>query len=197
MGQQAGLEELHCPERMSDFGIEQQPCWFVLRDLKRTNAKLPAYQLLQNLDFEVFTPMKEQLRLCRGKKIREQVPFIRDLLFVHDTRENLDPVLEIHSTIQYRFQKGEAYRSPMVVPTAEMERFIYAVRQTDHPKYYLPCELTPDMYGREICIQGGPMDGFAGKLLKMRGSKKKILLVEMPGFFSAGVEVSPDFIKLL
>ncbi len=182
---------------MADLGNEKQPCWFVLRDLQRANAKCPAYRRLQDLNFQVFTPLREQLRLCRGKKVREQVPFIRDLLFVYGRRENLDPVLELYPTIQYRFQKGEAYRSPMVVPTAEMDRFIYAVRQTEAPKYYHPGELTPDMLGREICIQGGPLDGFSGKLLKMQGSKKKILIVEMPGFFSAGVEVCPDYIKLL
>lgn len=182
---------------MSDTGTEKEPCWFVLRDLRRPNAKCPAYRLLQDLHFEVFTPMKEELKIRHGKKVREHVPFIRDLLFVHDSRENLDPVMELYPTVQYRYRKGGAYRSPMVVPTAEMERFIYAVRQTECPKYYHPGELTPDMYGREICIQGGPMDGFTGKLLKVRGSKKKILIVEMPGFFSAGFEVSPDFIRIL
>ncbi len=182
---------------MHEIGHEKQPCWFVLRDLKRANARYRAYQLLQDLQFEVFTPMEEVVRVCGGKKVRQQVPFIRDLLFVHASLEALDPVLESHPTVQYRFMKGEAYRRPMVVPAAEMERFIYAVRQTEHPKYYRPGELTPDMYGRQICIQGGPLDGLSGKLLKTRGLKKKILIVEMPGIFSAGVEVSPDFIKIL
>ena len=31
--------------------------WFVMRDLKRTNAKLPAYQMLGEMGMEVFTPM--------------------------------------------------------------------------------------------------------------------------------------------
>lgn len=58
---------------------EKQICWYVMRDLKRANAKLPAYKQLSNENFEVFTPMKEQLSVRGGKRIREDVPFIRDL----------------------------------------------------------------------------------------------------------------------
>ena len=35
--------------------------WFVMRDLKRPNAKLPAYQQLIEDGFEVFTPMRWQI----------------------------------------------------------------------------------------------------------------------------------------
>lgn len=68
---------------------EKQTCWYVMRDLKRANAKLPAYKQLLNEHFEVFTPMKEQLSVHGGKRTREEVPFIQDLLFVHDTQEAL------------------------------------------------------------------------------------------------------------
>ena len=37
------------------------PQWFVMRDLKRRNAKLPAYQQLADSGMEVFTPMMWQI----------------------------------------------------------------------------------------------------------------------------------------
>ncbi|MEF9987415.1 MAG: transcriptional regulator, partial [Bacteroidales bacterium] len=37
---------------------EKKMHWYVMRDLKRFNAKLPAYKHLQNEHIEVFTPMK-------------------------------------------------------------------------------------------------------------------------------------------
>ena len=36
---------------------EQQMHWYVMRDLKRPNAKLPAYKQLSDEHIEVFTPM--------------------------------------------------------------------------------------------------------------------------------------------
>lgn len=73
-----------------------------MRDLKRANAKLPAYKQLLNEHFEVFTPMKEQLSVHGGKRTREEVPFIQDLLFVHDTQEAIDPLWKVsHDTVSF------------------------------------------------------------------------------------------------
>lgn len=61
-------------------GYEQQMHWYVMRDLKRSNAKLPAYKQLSDEHIEVFTPMQWRLSLKNGKRIREEVPFMQDLL---------------------------------------------------------------------------------------------------------------------
>lgn len=172
--------------------------WFVLRDLKRPNAKLPAYMQLTELHIEVFTPMKQSIRTRGGKRIREKVPFIPDLLFVHALKETLDPIIDKTPTLQYRYTKGKAYCSPMVVPDADMERFIRAVNLSDSPEYYLPGDITPDMCGRPVCVVGGSLDGYTGKLLTVRGSRTKRLLVELPGFFCVGVEIeNADFLRVM
>lgn len=85
----------------------------------------------------------------------------------------------------------------MTVADAEMERFINAVNSDNAPLIYTPSELTPDMIGREIIVNGGPMDGVRGRLLKMRGSRKRRLIVELKGFFVAAVEVNPDYVQLV
>lgn len=171
--------------------------WYVMRDLKRPNAKEPAYRLLEKEEYEVFTPMKWQLVVKQGIRVRKKIPFIQDLLFVHDTRARLDLVVEKTPTLQYRYARGGAYRDPMTVPDANMERFILAVNTSDSPKYYLPEEITPEMYGRKIRIVGGPLNGYEGSLLTTRGSKVKRLLVELPRFLSVAVEVHPEYIQLV
>lgn len=172
-------------------------CWFVLRDLKRPNAKLPAYRQLSESHFDVFTPMREQIRVRGGRRERRMAPYIPSLLFVRSSRELLDPVIETVPTIQYRFPKGGGYMQPMTVPDDDMERFIRVVKASENPRYYLPEELPKSFCGREIRIVGGPLDGCEGRLLTIRGSKKRRLLVELPDFFYVGVEVSPEFIELV
>ena len=170
--------------------------WFVLRDLKRANSKSPAYKLFEEKGMEFFTPMKSKLMTVRGKQVRKEVPCIPDLLFVHETREKLDPIIEEIPTIQYRWVRNK-YREPMVVSDAEMERFMVAVAAAGIPKYYLPEEITPAMLHRKIRIVGGPLDGYEGTLLTVRGSKVKRLLIELPNLVSVGVEVNPDFIQFI
>lgn len=215
MRKQAGLEELSLNEttayvetKLPTSGDgekeearlqaeEGQKQWFVLRDLKRPNAKQPAYKQLGEEGIEVFTPMKWHLAVKQGKKVREEIPFIPDLLFVHDKRENLDLIVEKTPTLQYRYMRGKAYCEPLTVDEDDMQRFMLATRAVEAPCYYLPQEITKKMYGRKVRIVGGPLNGYEGCLLTTRGSKVKRLVVELPKLLFVSVEVSPEYIELL
>lgn len=170
--------------------------WFVMRDLKRANALVPAYKELASRGFEVFTPMEWRVSARRGKKLREEVPVLRDLLFVHSRRTELDPFVAMVPTLQYRYVRG-AYRLPMTVPAHDMERFIRAAGASESPRYFLPGELTLAQCGRMVSIVGGPLDGYCGRLLSVRGSKSRRLVVELPGILMAAVEVDPEYIRVL
>lgn len=186
---------MNCTMDLRD--TDESMCWYVMRDLKRANAKEPAYKQLGKEGFEVFTPMRTVLAVRQGHRIRENVPFIRDLLFVRAMRNGLDSVVEKTPTLQYRYLRGGAYRDPMTVPDSEMERFIRAVNASDSPRYYLPEEIDAKMCGRKVRIVGGAFDGYEGNLLAMRGSKVRRLLVELQGFLIVGVEVRPEYVRFL
>ena len=170
--------------------------WFVMRDLTRPNAKLPAYKLLDGLNIRTFTPMVWKLMLNHGKRERRQMPFIHDLLFVYSSRSALDSVVETTPMLQYRYLRG-GYKMPMTVRAADMQRFIHAVGLSSSPQYYRPDEVTPSMRNRRIRIIGGNLDGYEGSLITTRGSKVKRLLVEIPMLLAATVEVETEFIQLL
>lgn len=177
------------------------PCeqWFVMRDLKRPNAKLPAYKQLGEEGFKVFTPMTTKIVEKGGRQTRVEVPYVADLLFVCSEKETLDKAVRKIDTLQYRYLKGAAYGTPMTVSAKEMDRFIAAVSFVKTPKYYTPQEITPNMYGAKVrMVCDGPLNGFEGKLLKVRGSGKKRFLVELPGLLAASIEVcSSDYIEVL
>lgn len=172
--------------------------WFVLRDLKRSNAKAPAYKQLSEANFEVFTPLYWRVRLVGSRRIRECVPFVQDLLFVHSTRDRLDTVVDSTPTLQYRYERGKGARCPMKVREKEMNNFIAAVGHSGFTcHYYQPLELRPSMIGRKVRIVGGALHTFEGRLLSIRGCRRRRVLVEIPGFIAATVEVEPEFIELI
>ena len=142
-----------------------KPQWFVMRDLKRSNARQPAYRLLEGMGIEVFTPMVWKLSVRQGRRMRERVPFMRDLLFVHDTRKAIDPVVERTGTLQYRYVRG-GYQTPMTVRDTDMNRFIRAVRSAENPCYYTPDEISADMIGKKVRIIGGALDGYDARLTR-------------------------------
>ena len=170
--------------------------WFVMRDLSRNNAKLPAWEMLRAQDIRHFTPLVWRMVSVGGKRQPRQVPYVQDLVFAYATREVLDPLVERIRTFQYRYLR-HTWREPMTVPGPDMERFIRAVESTESPRYYTPQEITPDMRDRRIRIVGGTLDGYEGTLVTVRGSKRKRLLVEIPMLLAAAVEVEPEYVKLL
>ena len=164
----------------------------------RSNAKTPAYKVLpEKYGIEAFTPLKWILAERAGKTERRQVPFVADLLFVKASRFKLDPVVESITTLQYRYVKGLAYRQPLTVRTADMERFIKAVNSDPDPQYYSPDEITDSMLGRRVRIVGGPLDGNEGNLLAVRGSRRRRLLIEIPSLIVASVEADPQYIRFI
>lgn len=175
---------------------EDELQWFVLRDLKRPNAKLPAYKELGGMSVDVFTPMRWVMRKRGERNERRQIPVLQDLLFVHSSLKVMEPIVSNIKTLQFRYSRG-GYCKPLTIPEEEMERFIRAVNSTDTPQYFLPGELTPDMCGRKVRIIGGPLNGYEGNLLKIRGSHIRRLIVELPNFLTAGVEVAPEYIQFV
>lgn len=135
-----------------------------------------------------------------SQKIRQRVPVIPDLLFAHAEKPALDPIILRTSTLQYRYAPGQNFHNPMTVRHEDMERFITAVENVDENavRYLTPEELTRHNIGSMIRIaDGGPLDGYEGRLLSIRGSKKRRLLIELPGILTAAIEISPAYIQLL
>ena len=182
---------------LRDRTSAEKRIWFALRDLKRVNSLTPAYLDLNDRGFEVFTPMKEVVVTRQGRRQRISRPVVQDLLFVHALRSELDPVVEMVPTLQYRFSKGMGYRQPMVVPDRQMDAFIKAVTNAEAPRFYRPEEITPAMAGCRARILGGPFDGIECRLMRIRGARTRRILVEVTGLMAVSVEVNPEYVQIL
>lgn len=168
-----------------------------MRDLKRRNANILAIHDLSKAGLEVFTPMMQMLMNIGGKRQRRKVPVIQDLLFVHETKAALDSYVAKFPNLQYRYQLGKKISDPIVVRDEDMIRFIQAVSMSENPMYYKPGELTQSMYGKKIRIVGGALDSLEGRLLSVKGLRKRCLIVEIPGFIATAVEVNPEFVQFI
>ena len=64
---------------MASHDDKEELRWYVMRDLKRVNARQPAYKQLEEMKMEIFVPMKWSLKIRKGIHVREEVPFIQAL----------------------------------------------------------------------------------------------------------------------
>ena len=80
-----------------------------MRDLARPNAKNPAYKQLQAMPEMkdcVFVPLKQHVFMEFGKRVVRFIPYMPDLVFVHKSREELDPIVRKMELLQYRYVRG-------------------------------------------------------------------------------------------
>ena len=121
---------------------KERRSWFVMRDLSRPNAKLPAYMKLDELGIRCYTPTVWRTMVRNGVRTSRKVPVIHDLLFVREARETLDPVVAKIPTLQYRFLR-RTWREPMTVRDEEMERNILSVYTKLYRRYQADKALIP------------------------------------------------------
>lgn len=190
----AGYKEVSSTEQ-SPPQIDKK--WYVMRDLKRPNAKHFCYAKLKEENFRVFLPKEKRVVVKNGKrKVVEEYLFY-NLFFVYSDRKALDAQVAKYNTLHYIYKRG-VFNVVLTVPIPEMERFIEAVEGYEDPKYYLCGEILPNMLGKVVHVTGGPLAGFEGRLIKAtgRGAKKR-LIVELPGILAVGVVVRPEHIEEL
>ena len=185
------------------MGVEEttEDRWYVLRDLARPNAKNPAYLQLQAMPEMkdcVFVPLKQRVFVEFGKRVVRHIPYMPDLIFVHKSKEELDPIVRSISLLQYRYVRGGKQFEAMSVRHEVMKEFMEAVKQSEVVEYYSFEEVSPQIYGKQIRIIGGRLDGLKGRLMSKRGSKTKRLLIDLEDCnLSAAIEVESEFIQLV
>lgn len=146
---------------------------------------------------EAFVPLRYTVKTVRGQKQRALVPALSGLIFAKGTLEEIKGyLLEAHYPVYIRrstFSNKEDY---LTVPTKEMEDFI-AVTESheEHVTYFRPEEISLQA-GDRIRIKGGLYDGREGVIMRIKGKRNRQLVVQIPGFIAAAVEISPDMLEL-
>ena len=133
-----------------------------------------------------------------GKRVVRLVPYVHDLLFAHQSRNVLDPIVEKIDLLQYRFVRGGRQYEAMTVRDEAMEQFIRATKEAKSIEYYATEEVSPLLYGKKIRIVGGRLDGLQGRLMSRRGSKTKRIILDLEECsLSAAVEVEAEYIQII
>ena len=90
------------------------------------------------------------------------------------------------------FSNKEEY---LTVPTKAMEDFIAVTEHhEEHVTYFRPEEISLQE-GDKIRIKGGIYDGREGTIMRIKGKRKKHLVVQIPGMLIAAIELSPEMIE--
>lgn len=176
---------------------QEKPEWFVM-NVYAMNIHKAEDALKGENGLPYFIPKRYVLRTYCGKKKRELVPLISNMVFVYATYKQVQSFQYPFSFIGFATTLRDGRRTPLIVPKDQMESFIKIVSHNDEDlTYYKPDEIELRK-GEYIRIIGGKFDGVKGQLVRVKGKRAKQLVVTIPGILSvATVCVEPEYIQRL
>ena len=181
---------------MHEAGDRETQMWFAMSAPFR--RELDAKTQLERRSIESFVPMHFVVRRRGGRKSREEVPAISNLIFVRTTREAIQSAKNEIGYLQYLTRRENGRNVPIVVPEYQMEQFMAVSRSRSESLVYLRPEEIDLARGTSVRILGGPFDGVEGIFVKVHGSRNRRVVVMVEGIAAvATAEVSPDLIEVL
>lgn len=171
--------------------------WFAMSS--PFNKEFVAKKLLDSKGIENFIPMCYRVMKKRdGRKVRELVPAIHNLIFVHTTRDIIQETKKGISYLQYLTRRDGTQNIPITVPTEDMNQFMAVTRTCNEELLYLEPEEINLTKGTPVRILGGPFDGIEGIFVKVKGVRSKRVVVLLPGVTAvATAEIKPDLIEVI
>jgi transcription antitermination factor NusG len=170
--------------------------WFVMCAYK--NEKKAEMKLGGKDGLEYFIPKCYAVRIYHGKKRKELVPIIPNLVFVHASRMEIQEFKKKHKILQYVMWEKSTGTDFVVVPDKQMEDFMkLAGRYEESVVYYKPEEINLQK-GTRVRIHGGAFDGVEGVFVKVRGARSRRVVVLLEGIMAVtSAEISSDLIEIL
>ena len=170
--------------------------WYVIGSVTR-GRELGIRDELRRDEHECFVPLQYEVKEIRGIRHRILVPAIKGYIFVRGTLD------EVREAIKFRqdglfirkstFSNKEDYLS---VTERDMRNFIVVTEQAGEKiTYFKPDEIQLQV-GDKIRVNGGLYDGCEGVILRIKGKRRRQLVVSIPGVIYAAVEMEPELIEL-
>ena len=174
------------------FSRSESVLWYAMRATYR--RELDAMHRLKEAGMGCFIPMQYHFRLKRGRRVRELVPAVRNLLFVHALPSELKRMKLELPYLQYITDTRS--HEKIIIPDVQMQRFI-AVAGTydDQLLYFQPGELNLAK-GTRVRITGGEFAGYEGTFLKVKGARDRRVVIAVEGVIAVALAViHPDLIE--
>jgi transcription antitermination factor NusG len=171
--------------------------WYVLGSVSR-GQELKIRDELRRESLDCFVPLCYELKQVKGQRQRMMVPAIPGLMFVRGSLEDLKESLRFrkHGLFLRKstFSNHEDY---LTVPDRDMQNFIAFTEQAgERITYFAPDEIRLQP-GDKIRVKGGAFDGREGIIQRIKGHRRKHLVVAIPNVVFAAVELTPDLVEVV
>ena len=118
---------------------EQQKYWFAARTRDKqeftVRKSLDRLKSEEDLDLDYYLPTRFVISQLKYRRKRSEVPVIRNLVFVHSTKQTACDISNIYNVPLF-YMKDFSTHSMLVVPDKQMEDFMIRFKQMEEEKIH-------------------------------------------------------------
>ena len=114
-------EEFPKETKMSAATTKEELRWWAMSAVYNRSMKVK--QMLDGWGVENFVPMKTVVRTYAGRKTRQRIPAISNLIFVRASEERVQEVKERSRILQYLCMRQDGRNRRIIVPDDDMAAF--------------------------------------------------------------------------
>lgn len=181
-----------CPQEVHDSEMIH---WYVMRSAYGREMK--AKQLLEDDAIECYVPVQKKKVKKNNEVVSQEVPVVRNLVFVRTTRKIMDPWKQTHeigASLRYTIDKSR--RKPMIVSDKAMDDFIRVTRDASDSILYLDNPDVAIAKGQRVEVVVGEFKGVQGHILRIRRDRR--IVVSLDGVIAVAMASMPrDHFRLI
>lgn len=175
--------------------IEEQKYWFAARtrDKQEFNTCLFIEKVTteEALDVTYYLPTKMVLRQLKYRKKQVKVPVIRNLLFIHATKQCACDLSNKYG-VQLYYMKDLFTRAMLVVPNKQMEDFMFMMDLAPDGVSFNNEHLT---VGSKVVVVKGDFCGIEGEVAI--GGNKAYVVIRIQDVLTASINVPKSYLKII
>jgi len=161
-----------------------KPVWYAAYTRSRAEKKV-ALELTE-LKIKHYLPLVLTLRQWSDRKKKVLIPLIRSYIFVHITRREHLPVLEVPGVVRIVHFCGR----PVPIPDWQIQNLKILIG-ADVPISPFRRHFEK---GKEVRITQGTLNGLRGKILRIRGKNKLVISISALDF-NLTIDIDPVFVQ--
>ena len=146
---------------------------------------------------EYFIPKHYAVRVYHGVKSKRlyQSSRISSSCMLPENRSRISK--KKYNFLQFMMWEKSTGLKYIVVPDKQMESFIKIASQYEENTIYYKPEEIDIRKGTHICIYGGKFNGVKGVFMRVKGKRRRRVVVMLEGIMGISVEVHPDLIEVI
>lgn len=173
---------------------KEKAYWFVL-GTTTVNREIKIYDAMKLQHIECFVPLKYQVKRVRNRQQETLVPAIAGLIFAHGTEEELkDYMLSSKDRLFFRHSAYSNHQDRLIVSDRDMRQFMDFVAKNQQVVNYFSPEEIEWREGEMVRVTIGTKE-YEGKIVRIKGKRKKVFALEIKNTTFATVELTPELMQ--